>query len=206
MARKKVAIVDYGMGNLRSVVNAVHELGAEGVLTDRPEAIHDFGHLILPGVGAFKKAMANLNEMGMTSALHRYISDGKPLLGVCLGMQLLCTDSQEYGHCEGLGVIQAHALPFPKGNGLRIPHMGWNAVHFQKNDPIFDGLESGCDTYFVHSYYVHSDAQDNILGVTDYEVNFCSVIGANRVYGMQFHPEKSQATGLQMLANFLAMD
>ena len=202
MSKPRIAILDYGMGNIRSVANAVDKVEGVESLVSEPEQLADFDKLILPGVGAFAQAIQRLNESGLDAALDEYRASGKPILGICLGMQLLCSSSQEDGMHQGLNWFDARVEAIPKTADLVIPHMGWNNVSFQREDPILRGVESGSDFYFVHSYCVHCADPEDRLGVSEYGVGFASIIQRDNVYGMQFHPEKSQHVGLTLLKNF----
>lgn len=198
-----VAIIDYGMGNVRSVMNALSEIGASSELVADPAAVAKFDRVILPGVGAFAQAIARLRESGMKDALDKYVDIGKPVLGICLGMQLMCSSSSEDGDHEGLDWISAKVVRFPDIEGLKIPHMGWNSLRFANGDPLFDGLENGGDVYFVHSYYVDCADKKDEIAITEHGIEFASMFRRENLFGMQFHPEKSQQIGLTLLANFL---
>jgi glutamine amidotransferase len=201
----KIGFVDYGMGNLRSVRNALAEIEVDAELYTEPGQTQSYDKVIIPGVGAFAEAMSHLRESGMADSLQAYVASGKPLLGICLGMQLLCTKSHEDGEHLGLGWINAEVRHFPPSQGLKVPHMGWNAVDFDPEHPLFQDLTCGADVYFVHSYFVDCvDARDT-LGTTEHGIRFTSMVGRDNVYGMQFHPEKSQHVGMQLLRNFAAM-
>lgn len=201
----RIGIVDYGMGNIRSVINAFAKLNAEPVLVGEPEEIPACDHLVLPGVGAFGSAMENLDRHGLIEPLNQYVSAGKPLLGICLGMQLIARTSLEDGAHQGLAWIDADVVPLPVQQGLKIPHMGWNTLHTRKPHPLLEGFEDGGDVYFVHSYHAVCKDPDDILLVSDYGIEFVAAFARDNVMGMQFHPEKSQAIGLRMLANFLQL-
>lgn len=205
----KIGIIDYGVGNLRSVQNAV-QYGNKEVscsLIRDPNELKDFSHIILPGVGAFENAIQKVRAVGFDEALHEVVEAGHLLLGICLGMQLLANRSYEFGEHEGLGLIPGEVKSLKEGTAsLRVPHIGWNSVEFQSEDhPLFQGLESGSDFYFVHSFYFSCLSEEHVLGVTDYGRNFSSVVGTKNVFGAQFHPEKSQEMGLQVIKNFLDM-
>ena len=201
----RLGVVDYGMGNLRSVLNALNEVGQEAALIAAPEEVAACDKIIIPGVGAFSEAMANLRGSGMDAALQDYVTRGNPLLGICLGMQLICKKSHEDGEHLGLGWIDAEVRHFPPRPGLKVPHMGWNAIESERDHPLLADVAPGADVYFVHSYYVDcADARDS-LGVTEYGIDFTSVVGHDNVYGMQFHPEKSQHVGMQLLRNFATL-
>lgn len=199
-----IAVVDYGMGNLRSVTNALEEIGRPGELIDDPEQVQEYDRVVLPGVGAFSQAIAHLRQSGMAAALEDHVKAGKPLLGVCLGMQLICRSSTEGGINEGLGWIDAEVVRFPSGAALKVPHMGWNSLELRTDHPLFKEIESEADVYFVHSYHVPDSDQSHVLAATDYGLQFAAIIGRGSVIGMQFHPEKSQRTGLKLLENFFA--
>jgi glutamine amidotransferase len=219
----RLAIIDYGMGNLRSVQKAFERVGVTAVITADPAAIDAAPAVVLPGVGAFGDAMTNLRAAGLVPAIHRAIDDGRPFLGICLGQQLLFESSEEMGWHAGLGVFQGRAVRFPNTNGtladytversasnpqratLKVPHIGWNQVHIRQASPILDGVADGSFAYFVHSYYVAPDDPAVILATTDYGVDFASIIGRDRIFGIQFHPEKSQAVGLRILRNFASL-
>lgn len=197
-----MGIVDYGMGNLRSVCNALAEIEVEAELFSDPERLGRYDKIIIPGVGAFEEAMENLHDLGMVAALNDHVELGKPLLGICLGMQLICRRSYENGEHEGLGWIDAEVRHFPPGEGIKVPHMGWNAIEFDRPHPLLSEVRPGADVYFVHSYYVDCVEAADSLGTTEHGIRFTSVVGRGNVVGMQFHPEKSQHVGMQLLRNF----
>lgn len=197
-----IAIIDYGMGNLHSVSKAVERLGYTAVITSDEEQILGADGAILPGVGAFADAMTNLKESGLKDVVLRYAALEKPLLGICLGMQLLFTESEEHGTHQGLNLMPGRVVRF---NGdYKIPHMGWNRLTFHQShtNPIFTGLEEGY-VYFVHSFHVLPEHSSHILATTEYYQQVTAVVGRDHIYGMQFHPEKSGALGMQLLQNFL---
>lgn len=201
--KPKLAVIDYGMGNLRSVVRAWEYVGAEVELVDRPEQIEGFDALIFPGQGAIVDAMRLLKETQFDRAIREWIAADKPFFGICLGLQALFEHSEE-GDCDGLGVFKGQVKRFQLDPALKIPHMGWNAVTFVGEDPLVEGLVSGEDQfYFVHSYYIEPEDPKLTLFETDYGGKFCSGIRSGRCYATQFHPEKSQAKGLQLYQNFL---
>lgn len=202
-ARPRLAVIDYGMGNLRSVLRAWEHVGAEARLVDRPEAIGDADALVFPGQGAIVDAMRLLGSTGFDRAIRGWIEADKPFFGICLGLQALFEHSEE-GDTPGLGVFKGRVRRFPAGCGLKIPHMGWNSVRFLPGDPLTDGLASGTDQfYFVHSYYVDPEDASLALFETEYDRCFVSGIRCGNCYATQFHPEKSQAKGLQVYSNFL---
>jgi imidazole glycerol-phosphate synthase subunit HisH len=200
-----IGIVDYGMGNLRSVCNALTEIEAPAALFADPAKVATFDKIIIPGVGAFQEAMENLRSLGMDSALNDHVAAGKPLLGICLGMQLICRLSHEDGTHEGLGWIDAEVRHFPPGENLKVPHMGWNAIDFERPHPLLEETRPGADVYFVHSYFVDCVDPSDPLGTTEHGIRFTSMVARDNVMGMQFHPEKSQHVGMQLLRNFATL-
>lgn len=200
-----IAIVDYDLGNLRSLANALDAVGSSGDLVSDPDKLAHYERLILPGVGAIAEAMKSLNASGMKDALLERHRAGVPIFGVCLGMQLLCSRSFEDGEHEALGLVDAEVVPISPASGLKIPHIGWNAIEPQKPHPIIDGVEPGTDVYFVHSYVVRCANKQDVLATTTYGDEFASMMAKENVVGAQFHPEKSQFAGLRMLENFVSM-
>ncbi|WP_339158127.1 imidazole glycerol phosphate synthase subunit HisH [Paenibacillus sp. FSL W8-0186] len=199
-----IAIVDYGMGNLHSVSKAVERLGYEGLITSDAAAILGADGVLLPGVGAFGDAMAHLRGTGLDAVVRQAAAGGTPLLGICLGMQLLFGESEEHGRNEGLGILPGRAVRFVGGD-YKVPHMGWNRLAFlQPDNPLLAGLEEG-HVYFVHSYHVEPQAKSDLIAVTDYGHPVTAIVGRDNVYGMQFHPEKSGELGMSLLRNFLAL-
>ena len=203
-----IAIIDYDMGNVRSVQKAFEAVGHQAVITRNRQVIADASHVVLPGVGAFGDCMRNLESYNLIDPIHQSIHSGKPFLGICLGLQLLFTESEEFGSHKGLNVIAGKVIRFQSktaedGVGrLKIPHMGWNAIRLKKTSPLLEGLSDGCYMYFVHSYYVAPADEDMVCTATDYGKTFVSSIGRGNIFACQFHPEKSQAGGLRMLKNF----
>ncbi len=195
-----IAIVNYGVGNLASVEKAIKKLGFSAEITASPEEIARAERLIFPGVGAFGAAIQNLQTTGLLTVLQKSVEKGTPLLGICLGHQLLFTDSEEHGFFRGLNWIPGHVKRFPAT--VRIPHMGWNRVDFTQPSPLFTGIPSGTFFYFANSYYSETDATHG-LATTEYGLVFSSVAKNRNVIGVQFHPEKSQDAGLQLLENFV---
>lgn len=195
-----IAIVDYGVGNLRSVQKALERVGAEAVVTSAPEVLDAALGVILPGVGAFGDAMSNLQSRKLLPPVLRQVEQRKPLLGICLGMQLLFEESEEMGRHPGLGLLPGRVVRFPEGE-LKVPHIGWNQLRHAKG-PLLEGIVPGAYAYFVHSYYAVPQEPGDVLARTDYGVEFASVVGRDRVWGAQFHPEKSQEVGLRLLQNF----
>jgi imidazole glycerol-phosphate synthase subunit HisH len=197
-----IAIVDYGMGNLRSVTNAFRSLGAVISVTRDREVIRDATAVVLPGVGAFGKCVENLNRFDLLDVLKEQISAGKPYLGICLGMQILLESSEEAPGVEGMGVIKGKVVRFR--GAMKIPHMGWNNARMVRQGPIFDGVPDDPYFYFVHSYYP-APLEDVAATVTEYGVQFVSSIQKENVFACQFHPEKSQGVGLRLLRNFVSL-
>jgi len=195
-----IAVVDYGMGNLRSVEKGFQKVGIEVTVTSEPQVIDDAAAIVLPGVGAFRDCIRNLSDLSLTDAVVRSIRKGKPYLGICLGMQVLFSESEEFGRCRGLDIFRGKVVRF--GTGMKVPHMGWNTVTIEKRPPVFDGIEDNSYFYFVHSYYVVPEDRDIISGVTDYNGRFTSMVWKDNVFATQFHPEKSQALGLRILKGF----
>lgn len=200
-----IALIDYNMGNLRSVTNAFEKIGSSIEVVRDPEKIKDFDKLILPGVGAFKDAMEHLNTSGMNEAILEFSKTGKPLLGICLGMQLLLQSSEEFGFCEGLGLIPGVVKEFDSSKfseKLKVPHMGWNKLYVQQNSPLFQGLEKEIYLYFVHSFHAVVE-EKYMIGKTFYGYDFASAIQKENIFGFQPHPEKSHEKGLKILENFV---
>jgi glutamine amidotransferase len=196
-----IAIIDYGAGNLRSVLNATNRLGYQAQITDIPGEILAAQAAILPGVGAAADSMAKLRKLGLVNPIRRFIAEGRPFLGVCIGLQILFTSTEEGGWQECLDVIPGvvHRLP----QGLKIPHMGWNQVRQSISHPIFSGIPDEANFYFVHSFYAEPKDMSVVAGTTSYGVSICSVIIRDNLIATQFHPEKSGEHGLKMYANFL---
>ncbi len=199
-----IGILDYGMGNLSSVFNSLEYLGFDAKIVSSPEDLEELTHLIVPGVGSFKKAMENLQEKNLITAILNYIDSGRPYLGICLGMQLLATHGYENGKTNGLGLIEGEVIPFKVT--LHVPHVGWNNIDCTQQHPILDANVNHIDFYFVHSYYFNVKKIENILTNTNYETLFASTVGKDNIIGVQFHPEKSQEPGLNLLETFCEWD
>ncbi|OKP67262.1 imidazole glycerol phosphate synthase, glutamine amidotransferase subunit [Paenibacillus helianthi] len=200
-----VAIVDYGMGNLHSVSKAVERLGYKSLVTGEAGEILAADSVILPGVGAFGDAMEHLRESGLDTVVREAASSGQPLLGICLGMQLLFTSGEEYGTHEGLDLLPGSVVRFAPREGYKVPHMGWNKLDFlQPQSPLFAELEAG-HVYFVHSFHAVMEQQSDLLAITDYGHPVTAIVGRENVFGMQFHPEKSGELGMKLLGNFLQL-
>jgi imidazole glycerol-phosphate synthase subunit HisH len=197
-----IAVIDYGRGNLGSVENALGRLGMRAVVTEDPRVIEDARALVLPGDGAFHDAMANLQARGLLEPIRAALDEGRPFLGICLGYQLLFTESEEFGQGKGLDVIPGVVRRFPRG--LKVPHMGWNSVEHTGDLAIFDGVPSGAHFYFVHSYYPIITDASLAVATCQYGVTFPAAVGRGPLFATQFHPEKSQRWGVRILENFAA--
>jgi len=197
-----IAIIDYGMGNLHSVSKAVERLGYEAIVTADRDAILAASGVILPGVGAFGDAMELIRESGLDGTIEDVAASGKPLLGICLGMQLLFTESEEHGLHRGLDLLPGRVERF-RGD-FKVPHMGWNRLAFLRESPLLDGLDGG-HAYFVHSYRVIPENRNDLIATAEYYVEVSAIVGRGNVFGMQFHPEKSGDVGMQLLGNFLKL-
>ncbi|WP_069998104.1 imidazole glycerol phosphate synthase subunit HisH [Cellulosilyticum sp. I15G10I2] len=198
----KIAIIDYGMGNLKSVYKAFLSLGLEAQVTSDPKEILKADKVVLPGVGAFKDAMGELNRSGLTEAIYESVEKEKPFLGICLGMQLLFDKSYEYGEVEGLKLLKGEIVKLDVP--LKVPHMGWNTLNFIKKEPLFTGLSDNSYVYFVHSYYLETQ-EDIVSSTTSYGKEIAVSVQKDNIFATQFHPEKSGEVGLQMLKNFGGM-
>ncbi len=203
-----IAIVDYGMGNLRSVLKAFETVGADARVTSKSSDILNAGAVVLPGVGAFRDCMKNLDRLNLIDSVKKSVAGGKPFLGICLGLQVLFGQSEEFGAVEGLNLVPGKVLRFSPENplagepNLKVPHMGWNQVKIQKTSPLFEDVPDESYFYFVHSYYVRPDDPKIAVATTSYGKEFVSGIEYDNVHAFQFHPEKSQKLGLQMLRAF----
>jgi glutamine amidotransferase len=205
-----IAVVDYGMGNLRSVAKALEKVGAEAVVTSDAAVIADSAGVVLPGVGAFADCMKNLDRSRLTRPILDFIATGRPFFGICLGLQLLFAESFEFGRHEGLGIVNGSVVrfsggPFEGKDRLKIPHMGWNRVTWHTREAPFDAVSDDDYFYFVHSFYVVPEDRDAAAGTTDYGGQFVSALRYKNVFATQFHPEKSQEKGLSILKSFAAL-
>jgi glutamine amidotransferase len=199
-----VSVVGYGLGNLGSVVNMLRRIGEDALTATTPEEIGASERLLLPGIGAFDTGMRLLGDTGLADAIREFAGSGRPVLGICLGMQLLL-DSSEEGFQPGLGLIPGTSRKFDEARGLQIPHVGWNTVEPTRADPLVAGLDQESRFYFVHSYHVIPESTEDTLGLTEYGAPFASMIRSGNVMGAQYHPEKSHAFGMQILRNFAAL-
>lgn len=200
-----IAIINYEMGNLRSVQKALEKLGREATVTDDPAALATAQKLILPGVGAYADAMAALRQRELVEPIRAAIAAGTPTLGICLGMQLLFDKSYEDGEHQGLGIVAGEVRRFELPNEYKVPHMGWNQIIKQTDSPLYQGIDTGAYFYFVHTYYCAPSDPAVIATTTDYGGEFCSSIELDNLWATQFHPEKSQKVGLKLLENFAAL-
>ena len=200
-----IIVVDYGMGNLRSVQKAFEKIGTNAVISRDPDTIRKADGLVLPGVGAFPECMKNLTRLNLVDPILEFISSGRPFLGICLGLQLLFDVGYENGMHEGLGILPGEVVRFEVPVELKVPHMGWNSLSIRRRPPLLEGLVDGTHVYFVHSYYVKPRDASVIATETDYGGQFCSMIWRGNLFATQFHPEKSQADGLKILRNFAAL-
>ncbi len=203
-----IAIIDYNAGNITSVARALHNIGQDFVITDDTKKLDAASHVIFPGVGAAGEAMAYLRQKNLDAWLQSWINTGKPLMGICLGTQIILDHSEE-NNTDCIGLVAGSTKRFPDhllsaGLALKIPHMGWNSVTLKHTHPVFAGIEPESEYYFVHSYYPSPSDETAVLGTTDYGMSFCSVLAVKNLIAMQFHPEKSGRPGLQILKNFCA--
>lgn len=202
----RVMIIDYGMGNLLSVRRAFEKCGAMTEIVNDPKLLNGASHIILPGVGAFKDGMANLRSGNWEFYIKEAVYEKRiPLLGICLGMQLLADVGYEVEETKGLGMIAGEVIKLEGHYKERIPHVGWNEINIVKNDPLLDGIPDKTDFYFVHSYHFSTKEQDTVIADTPYSGRFTSIVGSHLVYGVQFHPEKSQRPGFKLIQNFLKL-
>ena len=202
-----ITIIDYGMGNLRSVQKAFEHVGLSAQVTSDPQVVARAERLVLPGVGAFRDCMQNLEGGGFVEPIQQVIAAQRPFLGICVGMQLLLTDSVEFGHYPGMNIIPGHVRRFPDkmveaGEKLKVPHMGWNQIAIERPSPLFRGIDDNVNVYFVHSYYEEPDDTATIAATSVYGIKFCAALWKDNIVATQFHPEKSQKVGLKMLENF----
>jgi len=203
MSSLQVILVDAGTGNLHSVHNALLRLGADVNVTDDPAVVRSGGRIILPGVGAFGHFMTGIQQHGLVEVLGEIFQRGDPLLGICVGMQALFQSSEEMGEHPGLGFLTGRVLRFSNQPGLKVPHTGWNQLWPQTPSNLLTGLSAGSYAYFNHAYYCAPAAEEDVLALTDYGASFASIVQRQNLYGVQFHPEKSQRVGLKILENFI---
>lgn len=201
-----IGIINVGIGNIGSLRGALYSQGWDIIEVSNPDAFPDLTHLLLPGVGAFSAAMARLKAASLIQPIQDFVASGRPLLGICLGMQLLANSGIEGGWTEGLGLLQGHVDMLKVPNGLRLPHVGWNEMYKHQEHPLTKGLRDSVDFYFVHSYFFDIQVQTDLVGTTHYGMECPAMVGRKNVVGMQFHPEKSQRSGLLLLDNFCTWD
>ena len=201
-----IAIIDYDAGNIKSVEKALQKLGADVVITNDAQEILRADKVILPGVGAFGDAMANLKKFGLDKVIYEVVENGTPFLGLCLGLQLLFERSDETPGVAGLGILKGEILRIPDKDDLKIPHMGWNSLHLQNQGRLFQGLSEQSYVYFVHSYYLKAEDEQIVKATTDYSVNIHASVEKDNVFACQFHPEKSSDVGLKILKNFVELN
>lgn len=197
-----IAIIDYGMGNLRSVEKGFAKVGVMARVVNSAKDVRNAHGVVLPGVGAFRDCIKNLDDLGLREVILSSINQGKPFLGICLGLQVLFSESEEFGRCQGFNVFPGKVLRFPESKELKVPHMGWNTLNMRKRPPIFDGVPEEASFYFVHSYYVSPADSSIIAATTGYGLEFTSMIWKDNIFATQFHPEKSQSMGLRILKSF----
>lgn len=202
---KVIGLLDYGMGNINSVCNSLSYLGYDPVIVTSPQEIELCTHLIVPGVGSYTQAMSNIRALGMDQGIIAHAQQSKPLLGICLGMQILSETGNEGGRVKGLGLIPGQ-VEFLDLVDLPVPHVGWNSLHFYSDHPLFDKLKRHVDFYFVHSYFFSATNSQDVLASTEYGKQFSAIVGKNSTVGIQFHPEKSQDNGLLLIENFCEWD
>ena len=198
-----IVIVDFKMGNLRSVEKAFQHLGFEAVISGDPADIPQASHLVLPGDGAFGKSVENIKKLGFLEPIRKFIDSGRPFLGICVGFQVLYENSIEMGEYQGLGMLKGSVIKFPPGR--KIPHMGWNQVTLTREHPLTVGIPDNSYFYFVHSYYAENTLDSEVIGKTEYGPTYASIAAHENLHAVQFHPEKSQESGLRLLKNFAEM-
>ena len=200
-----IVMIDYDAGNIKSVEKALQKLGADVVITNDPDVILNADKVILPGVGAFGDAMANLKKYGLDDVIRKVVAKGTPFFGICLGLQLLFERSDETPGVEGLGILKGEILRIPENGDLKIPHMGWNSLHLQNEGRLFKGLAENSYVYFVHSYYLKAEEESIVKATAEYGVTIHASVEKDNVFACQFHPEKSSDVGLQILKNFVEL-
>lgn len=201
-----IAIIDYDAGNIKSVEKALLLLGQEVKITGDAQEILQADKVVLPGVGAFGDAMANLKKRGLDQVIRQVAESGTPFLGICLGLQLLFERSDEAPGVEGLGILKGEIRKIPQQEGLKIPHMGWNSLHLEHNGRLFQGIKEGSYVYFVHSYYLRAEEEEIVKASTEYSTHIHASVEKGNVFACQFHPEKSSEVGLKILKNFVELD
>ena len=200
-----IAIIDYDAGNIKSVEKALQALGEEVIITRDANVLLNADKVILPGVGAFGDAMDKIRSYGLESVIRQIVDKGTPFLGICLGLQLMFEESDETPGVKGLGLLPGKILRIPEGEDLKIPHMGWNSLHFTKETKLFKGIKEGAYVYFVHSYYLKAEEEDMVAATTEYGVCIHAAVEKGNVFACQFHPEKSSDVGMAILKNFISL-
>ena len=200
-----IAVIDYDAGNIKSVEKALQMLGEEVIITRDREVLLKADKVILPGVGAFGDAMSRLNEYGLVEIIKEIVSRGTPFLGICLGLQLLFDSSEEAPGIEGLGLLPGKIVRFDDNAGLKIPQIGWNALSFPRECKLFSGIDEGSFVYFVHSYYLKADEENDVVATAEYANHIHAAVARDNIYACQFHPEKSSSVGLKILKNFIEL-
>jgi len=201
-----IGVLDIGMGNLRSMANTIDQNGFDPMIVQDASAFDDLTHLVIPGVGNFGAAMSEIAVRNLGHGIRAFAESGRPLLGVCLGMHLLAGQGEEGGTNDGLGLIAGIVRRLEPGSNFRVPHVGWNVLQQCQDHPVFEGIKANRDFYYVHSFAMICDSEKNVLGTTDYGAPVTAVVGRNNVLGFQFHPEKSQTSGLKLIENFCLWD
>ncbi len=200
-----IAIIDYDAGNIKSVEKALQALGEEVIITRDAKVLLGADKVILPGVGAFGDAMDKIRSYGLEPVIHEIVKKGTPFLGICLGLQLMFEESDETPGVKGLGILPGKILRIPEGEDLKIPHMGWNSLHFEKETKLFHGIKDGAYVYFVHSYYLKAQEESMVAATTEYGVHIHAAVERGNVFACQFHPEKSSDVGMAILKNFISL-
>ena len=201
-----IAVIDYDAGNMASVVKALEYIGEKPVVTRDPKEILSADKCILPGVGAYADAMKKLRAYGLIEVIKEFVASGKPFFGICLGLQLLFDESEEGGeHVKGLSILPGKIKLIPEGEGLKIPHMGWNSLDIKEGTRLFKGIKNGSYVYFVHSYYLEAERESDVAATTDYGVHIHAAVESGNIFACQFHPEKSGDVGLAILKNFVSL-
>ena len=200
-----IAIIDYDAGNIKSVEKAIQSLGEEVIVTRDADVLLNAKKVILPGVGAFGDAMDKIRSYGLEEVIHRIVKKGTPFLGICLGLQLMFEESDETPGVKGLGILPGKILRIPEAEDLKIPHMGWNSLHFEKETKLFAGIKEGAYVYFVHSYYLKAQDESIVAASTEYATHIHAAVEQDNVFACQFHPEKSSDVGLMILKNFISL-
>lgn len=200
-----ISIIDYDAGNIKSVEKAIHHLGKKAVITRERDVILSSDKVILPGVGSFGDAMEKIREYSLQNVIYDVIDKKIPFLGICLGLQLLFESSEESRGVTGLGILPGKILRIPEGEGMKIPHMGWNSLHIKENSKLFQGISQDAYVYFVHSYYLQAARQEDVAAITEYSTRIHAAVERDQIFACQFHPEKSSSTGLKILKNFISL-